>query len=205
MKPQSILTPIAISIAMVSCENPADNTTTATTTDAETPTTTAAGEAWKLHSSSTLSFIGSKVTGSHDGGFKSISGQININDQDEVTGGTITIDMDSTWSDNDKLTEHLKAPDFFDVANFPTSTFVITQVSQTGDTSYNISGNLEMRGVEKNITFPASGSKEGEAIKVQAEFDINRKDWGIAYEGKKDDLIRDEVVLKMDLTLTAGE
>jgi polyisoprenoid-binding protein YceI len=59
-----------------------------------------------------------------------------------------------------------------------------------------------LRGVEKNITFPATATMDGDAIKVQAEFDIKRKDWGIVYAGKADDLIRNEVVIKFDLTAT---
>jgi polyisoprenoid-binding protein YceI len=48
-------------------------------------------------------------------------------------------------------------------------------------------------------TFPATVIKEGDTVKVNAEFDINRKNWGIEYAGKADDLIRDEVVIKFDL------
>ena len=37
-------------------------------------------------------------------------------------------------------------------------------------------------------------------VNIKAEFDINRKDFGIVYAGKADDLIRDEVVIRLDLT-----
>ncbi|GAA5483059.1 YceI family protein [Haloferula sargassicola] len=193
------LTPAALAaFALVSCENPADKTTDATVKDAA-PAAATNGTRYVIADGSTITFVGSKVTGSHDGGFKDFDGFFTVGPDGDVTGGTITIDMNSTWTDTDKLTEHLKSGDFFLVGTHPESKFTITGVEKTG-TGYEVSGNLLMRGVEKNVTFPATGSKDGDAIKVQAEFDINRKDWGIVYAGKADDLIRDEVVIRFDLT-----
>ncbi|MCB1134377.1 MAG: YceI family protein, partial [Verrucomicrobiae bacterium] len=63
-----------------------------------------------------------------------------------------------------------------------------------------ISGNFTLHGVTKNITVPATVSKDGETIQITSKFDINRKDFGIVYPGKPDDLIRDEVVIELDLT-----
>lgn len=208
MKARTYLATGLVAAALVSCENPADKTTTATVSDAQSDKDAASGHdhdedpLFMLAESSTVGFVGSKVTGSHEGGFKSIDGHLHISEEDEVTGGTIHMDMNSTWSDNDKLTEHLKAADFFDVANHPKSTFYLTRVKKESDGKYQVSGDLELRGVEKNITFPATATKEGDDLNVQAEFDINRKDWGIEYAGKKDDFIRDEVVLKLDLVIT---
>jgi len=208
MKPHVHLATGLVAAALVSCENPADKTTTATVAEAQSGQGSGDSQSsdedplFMLTEASTVGFIGSKVTGSHEGGFKTIDGHLHINEADEVTGGTVHIDMTSTWSDNEKLTGHLKAADFFDVENHPKSTFYLTRVKKESEGKYQISGDLDLRGVEKNITFPASASKEGEDIKVQAEFDINRKDWGIEYPGKKDDMIRDEVVLKLDLVIT---
>lgn len=200
MKATTIIIPAVFAAALVSCENPADRTTDATTTDAvETNAAPAEGTTYVLADSSTISFVGSKVTGTHDGGFKEFTGTFTVDENGEVTGGGIVIDMDSTWSDADKLTEHLKSEDFFHISEHPESKFTITGVEKT-DEGHSISGNLMLRGVEKNITFPATASKDGEVVKVTAEFDIKRKDWGIVYAGKADDLIRDEVVIKFDLT-----
>lgn len=193
----------AFALAFASCENPADNTADASVQEAVEPAaSTTEGVRYVIAPVSTIAFVGSKVTGSHEGGFKTFSGHFNVNGDDEVAGGTIVIDMDSTWSDAEKLTEHLKAADFFDVPNHKESTFTITGVEKTGEGTYNVSGNLKLRGTEKNITFPATATKDGETVKVTAEFDIKRKDWGIVYAGKADDLIRDEVVIKFDLTAT---
>lgn len=199
MKPYTIIAPAILAAALVSCENPADATADATTTDAVEASGSGEGTTYVLAEGSKITFVGSKVTGSHDGGFEKFTGMFVVDEAGDVTGGEITIDMDSTWSDAEKLTEHLKAEDFFHVTEHPESKFTVTGVEKT-DEGYSVSGNLMLRGVEKNITFPATATKSGEGIKVNAEFDIKRKDWGIVYAGKADDLIRDEVVIKFDLT-----
>jgi len=193
----------ALAFALVACENPADATADAEVREAvETSTADAAssdGVKYVIADSSAIGFVGSKVTGSHEGGFEEFTGHFTVDDAGEVTGGLITIDMESTWSDNDKLTDHLKNEDFFHVTEHPQSMFTVTSVEKA-DEDYKISGNLKLRGVEKNITFPATATKDGDTVMVKAEFDINRKDWGIVYSGKADDLIRDEVVITFDLT-----
>ena len=203
--------PLAMSAVLLSCENPADQTTDATVTEASAEENQAndhhshEAPAWTLKEGSTLKFVGSKVTGSHEGGFNQVDAHLHVDDDEGVMGGSVVIDMKSIWSDNDKLTEHLKSDDFFAVEKHSTSTFSLTRIKHKGGSDYELSGDLDMHGVTKNITFPATGTREGNEIKVDSEFDINRKDWGIVYEGKKDDLIRDEVVLKMDLTFIPDE
>jgi polyisoprenoid-binding protein YceI len=62
-----------------------------------------------------------------------------------------------------------------------------------------VTGNLELHGVTKSITFPATITVQGDAVTVKADFAINRKDFGIVYPGKPDDLIKDEVLLKLNI------
>jgi len=54
-------------------------------------------------------------------------------------------------------------------------------------------------GTKKSISFPATVAVAADKVSVKSEFVINRKDWGIVYPGMADDLIRDEVVVKLDL------
>jgi polyisoprenoid-binding protein YceI len=58
---------------------------------------------------------------------------------------------------------------------------------------------LELRGVTKTVSFPANITIDAKTAKGTAEFKINRKDFGIEYPGKPDDLIKDEVLLKIAL------
>ncbi len=59
--------------------------------------------------------------------------------------------------------------------------------------------NFELHGVKKSITFPATIQVAPDSVSVTAEFAINRKDFGLVYAGKADDLIRDGVVIKLTI------
>jgi polyisoprenoid-binding protein YceI len=107
--------------------------------------------------------------------------------------------MKSLWSDNEKLTEHLMSGDFFNVAKHPESSFELTGLKSVSEGGFEVSGNLTLNGTSKNITFPASAEVSAGKAKIHAKFDINRKDFGIVYAGKADDLIRDEVVIELKL------
>lgn len=149
---------------------------------------------------SKIEFIGSKVTGQHHGGFKSFSGAAGLTpDQGSLAKLAVDVDMNSTWSDDEKLTGHLKAPDFFDVAKFPKATFVTTEIKPGGEkgATHTVTGNLTLHGVTKSISFPATVAVKDGGFELNSEFALNRKDFGIVYPGKTDDLIRDEVVLKI--------
>lgn len=200
------------------CEDPAANKPKATTSAPSTnsapanssapPANTASlaskGEAVQLTpENSKIEFTGSKVTGKHDGGFNQFTGIIDlVNSKAEESTVAVDIEMASVYSDADGLTDHLKTGDFFEVAKYPKSTFVSTKIVPDGEKgagSYTITGDLEMRGVKKSVTFPATITINDDAVAVKTEFAINRKDFGIVYTGKADDLIRDEVVIKLDL------
>ncbi len=193
----------AAALILAACENPADKTTNATVSEAvdAAPAKDAAnGVKYTFTPDSEILFTGSKVTGSHSGGFKSFTGGFTVADNALVgTGQKITIDMNSLWSDDDKLTGHLKSADFFDVAKHPEATFELTGLKNVSEGSFEVSGNLTLNGTRKNITFPATAQVTGNTAKIHAKFDINRKDFGIVYAGKADDLIRDEVVIELKL------
>ncbi len=151
---------------------------------------------------SAIDFVGSKVTGSHKGGFKKFTGELNvIEDRLVPAGNKVVIDMDSTWADADRLTGHLKSPDFFDTVKFATATFVTTGIEK-GATNSTVTGNLTLHGVTKQISFPADILFTNGAVNLSAEFFLNRSDFDIKYAGKADDLIRQEVVLKLKVSAT---
>lgn len=197
---------VIIGFSLFSCENPADKTADASVKDAvekSADPVPAAGTKYVFAPESKVEFTGSKVTGKHDGGFKTFTGYFTVQDGKPVgTDHKVVIDMTSTWSDAEKLTEHLKSADFFDAEKFPQSTFDVTGVTPGENGSYTVAGNFTLHGVTKNITFPATVTQDGEAVMIKAEFDIKRKDFGIVYPGKAEDLIRDEVVIRLDLKAT---
>ncbi|UKT64138.1 YceI family protein [Pedobacter mucosus] len=135
---------------------------------------------------STVTWIGKKVTGSHNGTIALQSGTLNV-DGKKVTGGTFTIDMNSI-KDADgsaKLEGHLKADDFFGVAKFPTTTFVITKITGSG-ANLNVAGNLTIKGITKPLTFPATVSvnADGTVSALAGKIVVDRTKYDIRYGSK---------------------
>lgn len=198
-------------VLMAACANPADNAPKAVVSDAASPAASnaainsAAAKGTKLAfaaDASTIDFIGSKVTGSEEGSFKKFTGAIDlVEGKPEKSSVNVTIDLSSVEAKIGKLTEHLKSPDFFDVAKYPQATFASSEIKPGGEkgATHTVTGTLDLHGVKKTITFPATIKVEADAVSVASEFAINRKDFGIVYAGKADDLIRDEVVLKLSV------
>ncbi len=149
---------------------------------------------------SSVGFVGSKVTGSHEGGFESFTGSVMVAG-DEVTSAEVHIEIDATslWADDERLTGHLKSADFFDVETHPTAAFHSTAIAANEDGTYTITGNLDLHGTTKQISFPATIAMSDGAFTANAEFSIKRFDFGIEYKGPADDLIRDDVLIKLDL------
>ncbi|HRI10553.1 MAG TPA: YceI family protein [Nannocystaceae bacterium] len=150
---------------------------------------------------SSIGWVGAKVTGDHKGGFSAFSGEAALTDG-KPTSISFVVDTTSVTSDDEKLTGHLKSPDFFDVEKFPKASFTSSAIAEKagdGGVTHEISGELDLHGVKKAITFPAKLKVESTAASGEAEFTINRKDFGIVYAGMPDDLIKDEVLLKLSL------
>src|SRR5207249_7888129 len=188
------------------CANPAANKPNAGVTNAAPETNAAkpAGAEMLLITpdNSKVEFVAAKVTRSHNGSFKQFNGTVDlVNNAVEQSRVTIDIDTASVVTDEDQLTGHLKTADFFDVAKFPKATFVSTKIepNTAAGATHNVTGNFDLHGVKKSITFPATIQSTPEVVSVNAEFAINRKDFGILYPGKADDLIRDGVVIKLTL------
>lgn len=196
----TLVTAICVFSAITSCENPADKTTDAKVTSSKTVATTDKdAKQYTFTSDSSIKFTGSKAIGSHSGAFKSFEGGFQVVNSTPQSG-SFTIQMNSVTSDSEKLTKHLTNADFFDVEKYPISEFVVTSFQKIDATHYTVSGNLKMLATSKNITFPATVNVTGDTVKLAAKFDINRKDWGIVYAGMADNLIKDEVILELDLT-----
>ena len=204
-----IAVPAALLLALTGCEDPAKDKPVATVTSAAAavtqaplPTGAAAETIAVDAASSSVGFAGSKVTGKHEGKFEKFSGSITLVGG-KAEGGRVSFEAEtaSVKSDDAKLDGHLKSPDFFDVEKFPKATFASSEIKAGGASgaTHTVTGELNLHGVKKTISFPATIATSADAVSGTAEFVINRKDFGIVYPGKTDDLIRDEVVLKLSL------
>lgn len=208
-----LVLPAALVLSLAGCEDPTKDKPKATISSAAPAAPQAAapqaaapsGQAEALPidaAASTVGFVGSKVTGKHEGKFEKISGSITLAGG-KAEGGKLSIAADtaSVKTDAEKLDGHLKSADFFDAEKYPKTTFTSTQIKAGGENgaTHTITGELDLHGVKKTITFPATIAEGADAVSGNAEFVINRKDFGIVYPGKQDDLIRDDVLLKLSL------
>lgn len=157
---------------------------------------------------SKIEFVGSKVTGSHDGGFNAFSGSITLNPADlSASAVEVTIQMASVFSDNERLTGHLQSDDFFAIETHPTARFVSAEIRPAEgeeNATHHIFGDLTLRGETRRIGFPATITVSDDKVDARAEFAINRRDFNINYDGMANDLIRNEVVLRLHLEAARG-
>ena len=206
----SVLSFAALSmLATAACNDPSKDQSKATvaapadTSSAAALAASPAAVAYTIApATSKVEWTGSKVTGSHDGSFTGFTGEVDAVGND-ATKSRVTIDIDATTltTSEEKLVGHLKSPDFFDVAKFPKASFASTAITAGGDkgATNTITGNLTLHGVTKSISFPATIAITPANVTANATFTINRKDFGLNYPGKADDLIRDGVVIKLTI------
>jgi len=155
---------------------------------------------------SSIEWQGFKPTGSHKGTINIISGTFTTNDG-KIQSGSFVIDMSSLKEseDNGRLEGHLKSADFFDVAKFPSASFEITGLEEK-DGNTLLSGNLTIKDITHNVTFPVTVTNEGDVLTVSSEvFTIDRSKWNVRYGSKsffdnlKDKFINDDIELKISI------
>lgn len=150
-------------------------------------------------SASKVGALGAKVTAQHPINFPDFDAEVGVKDG-KVVSIAYTVQMDTLASDNDNLTSHLKDGDFFDVPNHPTSTFKSVEITEGSDAegaTHTVSGDLNIRGTTKRVTFPATITVTDGKVDAKAEFVVDRTDFKIVYKGKADNLIKDNVALNI--------
>lgn len=199
---------LATGVSLASCSSEIDDKPAASVQEAAAPSEAAAPAAsadartLALDSAqSKLEFVGAKVTGDHRGTFQDYSGSLVLNADGSVSKLDVQVQLTSLAIEPEKLLGHLKSPDFFDVEQFPTARFSLNRFTEqaSADATHLIGGELELHGVRKQIEFPAKISFGEGDVAATAQFTINRKDFGIVYPGKPDDLIKDDVLLDLAL------
>lgn len=152
---------------------------------------------------SRIGFIGAKAVGQHVGVFRNFDGRVSLNGTTPVRID-FEIDPASVKTDAERLDKHLQTGDFFDVANHPRATFTSSSITPAppgtgGGSTHTITGVLDLRGVKKEVTFPVKVEQTPEGIHATSEFTINRHDWNVSFKGAPDNLIKDEVLMQLDM------
>jgi polyisoprenoid-binding protein YceI len=138
-----------------------------------------------VHSSVNFS-VRHLVVGKSYGRFGQFSGAITIGEDGTPSVGA-EVDVNSIDTGNEQRDAHIKTPNFFDAAQFPTATFVSTAVRADGD-DYVLDGDFTLKGVTKpvtlNLTFNgvSPGVGHGEIAGFEASVVLSRKDFGVGGE-----------------------
>jgi len=124
------------------------------------------------------------------GRFNDIAGTISY-DAANPTASKVAVVLKAASVDtsNAKRDEHLKGPDFFDVAKYPTLSFTSTAWKATGTDAFEVTGDFTLHGVTKPITIAVTKSGEGKGfqgeprIGFETAFTIKRSDYGMSGYG----------------------
>ena len=159
-------------------------------------------------SKSNITWVGKKITGSHEGNIKFKEGTLTFKGA-KLTGGSFVVDMSSievtdlkAGSGKEKLEGHLKADDFFGTEKFPLGTLVFTKVAAKQNGLHTITADLTLKGITKPITFDLhiKGTKATTALVVdRTKYDIKYNS-GSFFDGLGDKTIYDNFDLAVELS-----
>ena len=149
-----------------------------------------------LTPNSEVKWVARKLFGKHRGGFKKVTGSFSLLDDKLLpTKKPIKIDLNSIWSDDKKLTAHLKTADFFETSKYPESTFQVTSVDFKQPALAKVLGILNLHGVSQEISIPVKVTKADNSLKLEAKFAINREDFNIRPKGFKNAIINKKIIV----------
>ena len=146
------------------------------------------------------------------GSFDKHSGTVDIDDKDITKSKVeVTIDTASINTNVQKRDEHLRSADFFDVAKYPTMTFVSKKVAKASKDKLKVTGDLTLHGVTRQVVLDVEGPSE-ESKDPWASFrrgatastKINRKDFGLVWNKALETggaLVGDEITITLEIEM----
>jgi polyisoprenoid-binding protein YceI len=141
-----------------------------------------------------------------------VAGDVNL-DEADLTKSSVEATVDATTIDTrePKRDGHLKSPDFFDVAKYPTITFKSKQMAKVSDTKFQVTGDLTMHGATKEVVLTVEGMPKpfkdpmgNMRLGGVATTRLNRKDFGIQWNKTLDGgglMVGDDVDVTIDVEL----
>lgn len=124
------------------------------------------------------------------GRFNAMDGTLVLDRENPANSSVAFVIQAATIDTNlKKRDDHLRSPDFFNVAEFPTITFTSTAVEPTGDMTADVTGDFTMLGVTREITIPVTINKlaqhpmqtSKEIVGLSGEISLDRTDYGMTY------------------------
>lgn len=148
---------------------------------------------------SVISFMGNSNVIDHEGKFNDYDVTLDLDDQEpsnlEKAVIRAEINIASAETDAPGLDGHLKRADFFDAEQFPMATFVSTSIVNTGGNTYDVTGDITVKGMTKTVMLKADITDEY----LTATYDLPRKDFGIGNDNYGDKLLEETVPVTIKL------
>lgn len=116
-----------------------------------------------------------------NGSFSGLEGDINFDESNPSAASfAVTVEAKTINTGIDLRDEHLRRSEYFDVQNYPKIRFVSTQVVKAGkEGNYTITGNLTIKNVVKEISFPFTATGKDGGYQFEGSFKINRREFGV--------------------------
>jgi polyisoprenoid-binding protein YceI len=154
------------------------------TTQSQTQTVTT----WTIDPSHTLIEFGVKhmMVSTVKGRFTGVQGTITADEQNPANShAEVTIDATSITTGNEQRDAHLRSADFLDAETYPSITFTSTRVQPTSDTTFDVTGDLTIRGTTRQVTLGVELNGRGispygqEVAGLSAATTLNRHEFGL--------------------------
>ncbi len=134
-----------------------------------------------------INWVGMKLTGQHEGEIKLKSGQVSIENEDQLSG-KLDLNMQSIRiidipnpKSNKKLMDVFNSESFFNPSNYPTATIKITETKSIQEDSLIVKALLKIKSIEREIQFKTAYRKTNEGFSTSGTIKINRQDFDIRY------------------------
>ncbi len=133
------------------------------------------------------------------GTFGRFGGEVRFDEaRPETASARVQVEVASLDTRNSQRDDHLRDDDFFAAARHPTATFVTSSIRRDGN-RFVVEGQLTIRGVTHPLTVPVTVTPGGSGFRIQGEFTVNRRAFGVSYQSFLNP-VRDEVRVAFDLS-----
>ncbi|MDN3657867.1 YceI family protein [Ferruginibacter paludis] len=131
------------------------------------------------------------------GHFAGLKGKIQF-DAGNTTSASFVVSVDaaSVNTDNNTRDKHLLKEDYFDVAKYPLINFTSTSVNKDAAGKFLVTGNLSIKGVTKQISFPFTAEVQNNGYRFSGSFIINRRNFGV---GGNSMVLADNLQVSLDV------
>ncbi|THU41127.1 YceI family protein [Niastella caeni] len=152
---------------------------------------------WAITDKYSIKFSSNEASGI----FKTFKGTIAFDEQNLAAAKfDVTIDVASINTGNGLQNKHAKGADWFDAAKFPVIKYTSKKIVKAGN-AYQVTGDLQMKGVTKEYTIPFTFKKAGAGATFNGSFTVNRSDFKI---GKPGGEVAEQIKIDIAVPVTKG-